>query len=250
MELKKIKTALITGASKGIGYACARQLSKEGWHIIVNYKSDHKAAKILLEKIQAEGGSCEIYQTDLSIYKEIKTMFDYIKKTFNNFQVLINNAGTAPIISMKDIDENEWDNLLNTNLKAPFFCAKKAIEIMRLNQFGRIINIGSQAGFTGGYYSGIHYAVSKGGIHTLTKRLAKECAGDNILVNCISPGLIETEGVLEYPLEIRKKIINQIPLGKIGTPQDVANAVSFLVSNKANYLTGINLSVSGGLLMN
>lgn len=244
------KIALVTGGSRGIGRACAIKLASVGYSVVINYNLSRDRAEKTAKDIRKNGGLSELIKADVANLGKVKSMFKFIRQKYKRLDVLINNAGIAPIVPFTEIDENEWDKIIDTNLKGPFFCAQEAFKIMKEQKQGRIINLGSQAGFSGGYYSGAHYAISKGGIHTFTKRLAKEGAPYNILVNCISPGIIDTDTIRNYPKLIMKNLIKNIPLGKIGNPDDVANVAVFLVSEQADYLTGINIPVSGGLFMN
>ena len=248
--MENIKVALVTGASRGIGRAIALQLSSLGYTVIINYKNDKSSAEEVLKKIKVCKGDGVCFGSDLSQYDSIKNLFNFISSEYGRLDVLINNVGYAPIIKTSKIDEKEWDNILDINLKSTFFCSQLAMPIMKAHGQGKIINIGSQAGITGGFHSGAHYATAKGGINTLTKRFAIEGASDNILVNCISPGIIDTDGVNAYPKKIIKELVSKIPLNRIGAVTDIANVVTFLLSDKSSYLTGINIPVNGGLYMN
>jgi len=250
MKNSKNKVALITGGSRGIGSAISLQLSNMGYTVIINYNNEKESAKKVLKKVLGRKGNGVCFKADISQYEKIENMFEFIIKEFGCLDVLVNNAGYAPIVETAKIDENSWDHILSVNLKSAFFCSQKAMAIMKKEGQGKIINIGSQAGITGGFHSGAHYAIAKGGINTLTKRLAVEGAPYNILVNCVSPGIIETDGVNVYPDGVIKDLVAKIPLGRMGTVSDVANVVSFLVSEKSNYLTGINIPVNGGIYMN
>ena len=244
------KVALITGASRGIGRGIALQLADMGYTIIINYNNDRASAEQVLKTVLGKKGNGICFNADISKNENIEKMFKFISQEYGRLDVLINNAGYAPIIETEKIDEKSWDHILSINLKSAFFCSNHAMFIMKKAGQGKIINIGSQAGITGGFHSAAHYAIAKGGINTLTKRLAMEGAPYNILVNCVSPGIIETDGVNAYPEEVVKYLVGKIPIGRIGTVSDVANVVSFLLTEKSNYLTGINIPVNGGIYMN
>lgn len=174
-------------------------------------------------------------------------MFEITLKKFGTLDVLVNCAGICPIASIEDIGEKEWDRVMAINLKSTYLCSKEAISIMKEKKHGKIINVSSIAGRMGGIATGINYATSKGGIITLTKSLAEICGPYNINVTCVAPGTIDTEMTKDWKTEWKQNILKTIPLGKLGKPDDVANVITFLASERANYMTGAIIDVKGGI---
>ena len=242
------RVALISGASRGIGRAVALELAAEKAKVIINYKSSEEKAKGVKKEIEAMGGDAELLRFDISSPEEVKAALkDLIGKT-GRLDILINNAGLTRDNILAIMKESEWDDVLDTNLKGAFLLTKAAIRPMIKARWGRIVNITSVAGQYGNPGQA-NYSASKAGIIGFTRSVARELAERNITVNAVSPGLIDTEMSDALPDKAKEAIISQIPMGRIGTPKDVAQTVSFLVSEYAGYITGQVIGVNGGLYM-
>lgn len=246
MEIKN-RVALITGSSRGIGKAIALRLAKEGANIAINYlKNKEKAEKVAMEA-RKYGVEAKIYQADVSRRQQVEEMVRKIVKDFNTIHILVNNAGIIPHhYSIFDIPLEEWKKILTVNLTGAFNCTKAVAPIMIKNGGGKIINISSVAGKMGGTV-GPHYAASKAGIIGMTFSLAQELLKYNITVNAIAPGPIETEMVQSISEERRKIILGRVPMGRFGKPEEVAEAVIFLI--KCDYVTGEVIDINGGYYM-
>lgn len=237
------RIALVTGAGGGIGRAIALELAADGHHVIIACRSQ-SGADDTLSQIRTSGGSGEFIRCDVSDLKQIDALMERIVQIYGRLDVLVNNAAISNTRTMDEIDEAEWDQMLATNLKGPFFLCRHAFHIMQAQNYGRIINLSSIAGERGALYSGIHYAASKGGLLALTKSFALRGASYGITVNSVSPGTADT------PMSRAEGIPSDgIPLGRAATPEEVAHAVCFLASDKAAYLTGVTLDVNGGEFM-
>ncbi len=252
MRLKG-QVALITGAAGGVGETIATRLSQEGIVVVIN-DVNLKRAEAVSRKINRKGGSSLPIHADVSDYEQVRHMVDQVCERYKTIHILINNAGLYLRTRGKrettaKISPEEWDRFIGVNLSGAFYCAKCVIPIMARQNYGAIVNISSQAGKTGGLLNGVHYAASKAGLLGLTKGLARETAPCNIRVNCIAPGRISTPDNLNVPKEFHKKILEQIPLGRLGTVEEVAEGVLFLVSDRSSYITGATLDVNGGWLM-
>ena len=235
-----MKNIIVTGGSRGIGSAIARKFAKEGHRVILNFNKSFEES----EKIKQEfPENIILYQADVSNFIEVKKMCEYCINSFGKIDVLVNNAGIAQIKPFADITEEDWDNIINVNLKGVYNCTKGIIDNMIHHKSGKIINISSIWGEVGGSCE-VHYSASKAGIIGFTKALAKEMGLSNIQVNCVAPGIIDTEMNKMHDLEELK---NDVPLNRIGTPEDVANVVYFLASDEASYITGQVISVNGGM---
>ena len=238
------KIALVTGASKGIGKAIAVELAKNGANVAVNYYKDEKEAINAVEEIKKLGMDSIAVKADVSDFNECAAMIDMIKRKFGAIDILVNNAGALSDRTLKNMSKEEWDLVINTNLDGVYNVTKNALSIIREN--GRIINISSIAGLLGNFGQ-TNYAASKAGIIGFTKSLAKELGKQKITVNAVAPGFIETQMTKSISFLRKKMIMAMIPLGRAGLPQDVANAVAFLASEKAGYVTGEVICVDGGL---
>ena len=242
------RVALVSGASRGIGRAVALELAAEKAKVIINYKTSDEKAKTVKGEIEAMGGEAELLRFDISSPEEVKTAIkDLVDKT-GRLDILVNNAGLTRDNLLAIMKESEWDDVIDTNLKGAFLLTKAAIRPMIKARWGRIVNITSVAGQYGNPGQA-NYSASKAGIIGFTRSVARELADRNITVNAVSPGLIDTEMTDALPEKAKDAIISQIPMGRIGTPKDVAQAVSFLVSDYASYITGQVIGVNGGLYM-
>ena len=243
------KVALITGGTRGIGKACALAFAKKGYNVAFTYFSSEKKAIALEKKINDLGVNAFCIQMDNSKKQQVENMVNLVLGKFGQIDVLVNNAGISEIKKIEEINEDDWDKTMDTNLKGSFFCSQIVLDHMKKRKTGRIINMASQAGTTGGFFIGAHYSTSKGGLLCLTKTLAKVGAPYGILVNSVSPGLVGTDMVKLFSDEVRKDLVGKIPLNRMAEPEEIANVVTFLASDDASYITGANIPVNGGMLM-
>lgn len=246
------KIALVTGAGSGIGRSIAISLAASGAYVIVNYRHNQIGASDTLDQITDSGGKGEIMAADVAMSAEVTQLFDSISARFGRLDILVNNAGGLVQRSkIVDMTEALWDEVLGINLKSTFLCSRAALPLMRGHNWGRIINMSSLAAHDGGGFGATHYAASKAAIATFTRGLAKEAAPECITVNCLAPGLINTafHDTFTEPVA-RQNMVNNTPLAREGQPLDVANAVLFLASDLASFITGETLNVNGGQRMN
>ena len=242
------KVAVVTGASRGIGRAIALKLADEGAKVVVNYSGSQAKAEEVVAAIQEAGGEALAIQASVAKSDEVVALMDAAVKTFGSLDILVNNAGITRDNLLMRMKENEWDDVIDTNLKGVFLCTKAVTRQMMKQRAGRIINISSIVGVAGNAGQA-NYVAAKAGVIGLTKTTAKELASRNILVNAIAPGFIETEMTAELPEELKQGMLTQIPLAKLGQPEDIAKAVVFLASDDANYMTGQTLHIDGGMVM-
>lgn len=242
------RVSLITGASTGIGRATALALAKRGSHVVINYLKSKKEAEDVGESAESLGVKTLVIQGDVGKEKDVREMMKKAGDKFGRIDILVNNAG-SPIKRSKFLDckEELWDQVMNLNLKGTFLCSREVLRLMVKQRSGKIINISSIASFHGSPGESVHYAAAKGGVNSLTIGLAKEFAPYNITVNTIAPGLIDTPFHDKFSTPERlERIISKIPLKRIGKPEEIAEAVAFLASDAANYITGEIIRVSGG----
>ena len=245
------KTVLITGGSKGIGKECVLLFARSKlYNVAFTYFSNKKNAFEVKKQAESNNVDVECIKTDVSKKSEIEKMINKTIDRFGYIDVLVNNAGVTEIKEIDKITEKDWDTMLDTNLKSMFFCSQKVFEHMKKRKKGTIINISSQAGISGGIIVGAHYSISKAGVLALTKTFAKLGARYNIRVNTVSPGVIDTDMTKKFPKKEKEKIIGSIPLKRMGKPSEVAEIILFLSSDKSSYVTGANIQVNGGILMN
>lgn len=243
MKLKN-KTAIITGASGGIGQAIAKEFAKEGANLVICYNKNAKKAEELSKKLKCNS---IVVQLDLSNSQSIIEVVKQTVEKFNSIDILVNNGAILQQKQFEEISSQDWDNMLNINLKGPFLLSQKVIPTMKKNNWGRIINISSIGGQWGGNLA-VHYSASKAGLISLTKSLAKIYSKDGILTNCIAPGLIETEMIAnEIKTKEGKEKIKQIPIKRIGTPEEIAKTALFLASDDSSYTTGQTINLNGGM---
>ncbi|NPA93030.1 MAG: 3-oxoacyl-[acyl-carrier-protein] reductase [Chloroflexi bacterium] len=240
------KIAVVTGASRGIGRAIAIELAKRGAAVVVNYNRAADKAQEVVTAIREAGGQAEAFQADVADFAQAKALIDFAVKTFGGIHILVNNAGITRDNLIMLMKEEDWDAVINTNLKGTFNCSKAAVRPMMRKRWGRIINISSVAG-TIGNPGQTNYSASKAGQIGFTKALAREVASRNITVNAIAVGYIETDIWEGVPDEAREQILQMIPLGRKGEPEEVAYAVAFLASDQAAYITGQVIGVNGGM---
>ena len=242
------KSAVVTGASRGIGQAIAVELGKRGAKVVVNYSKDADGANTTVQKIQGAGGEAKAIQADVADFKAAEGLIKAAVEAHGGLDILVNNAGTTRDMVIMLMPEADWDVVIQTNLKSAFNCSKVAVKTMMRKRYGRIVNITSVSGIAGNAGQ-TNYSASKAGLIGLTKALAREVAARNITVNAVAPGFVPTALTNDLPAELKDASLKAIPLGRWGTPEDVAYAVAFLVSDEAAYITGQVLSVDGGMVM-
>ena len=242
------KVAIVTGAGRGIGKAIAIALAREGANIIA-IDVDIQMAEKVAKEIKSLDRQALAIRVDVSDSKEVNRMVQSVLKKFKRVDILVNNAAIIRRGSIEDLTEEDWNRVMDVNLKGAFNCAKAVVGTMKKQRYGKIVNISSIAGKIGDLASAPCYGASKAGMTCLAKSLARELASYNINVNVVAPHAIETDMSKEWSEEKRKSIIADIPLGRMGEPEDIAEAVVFLVSDKAKFITGEVLDVNGGCLM-
>jgi 3-oxoacyl-[acyl-carrier protein] reductase len=242
------RTALVTGGSRGIGRAVALALAEEGADIGINYVSSEAAARDVVEHIKKMGRRAILAQADVGDYPDVFRMAQDVLREFEHLDILVNNAGINSDKTFVKMDHASWRKVLGINLDGVFNCTKVFIDQMIKRNYGRVVNMTSVIGQIGNFGQA-NYAASKAGVAAFTKSLAKELAGKGITVNAIAPGFIETEMVQSIPEQVRGKLLEQIPLRRFGTVEEVARAVVYIVSSDGDYITGAEVSINGGLLM-
>ena len=240
------KVAVVTGSSRGIGRAIALRLAAGGAKMVINYRSSETAADEVVDHIRSNGGEAIAVQGDVSVVAEAQALIDTAKKTFNRIDILVNNAGTTRDTLLVRMSEDDWDVVIDTNLKGTFNCIKAVSRQMMRQRYGRIVIITSVAGIAGNAGQA-NYASAKAGLIGLTKTVAKELGGRGITCNAVAPGLVPTDLTASVPEDLAKLAIERTPLGRTGTPEDMAAAVAFLASDEASFITGQILAVDGGL---
>ncbi len=244
------RVALVTGGSRGIGRAACVALARAGAHVVVNFVSNEAAAAATVTAIEEAGGKGrgEVSRFDVASSAEVDAGFKRLVAAHGRLDVLVNNAGiTADALLLRQKDE-DWDRVLATNLRGAMACSRAAIKTMMRARWGRIVNVSSVVGESGNAGQAA-YASAKAGLLGLTKTLAKEYASRNVTVNAVTPGYIETDMTSGLTADLRAEMVRQTPLGRVGTPEDVAGAVVFLASEEASYVTGQVLRVNGGMYL-
>ncbi|MCC0648040.1 elongation factor P 5-aminopentanone reductase [Clostridioides sp. ZZV15-6598] len=245
---KNNKTVLVTGGSRGIGKAISKTFAKDGYNVLINFNKSENEAKELYTVLNEKGFSVKLFKANISNREEVENMIDYCIKEFGGLDVLINNAGISQDKLFTDITDEDWDNMMNINLKGSFYCSQTALKYMISEKKGNIINISSIWGISGASCE-VHYSISKAGIIGMTKALAKEVAPSNIRVNSIAPGVIDTDMLAEYNEDEIDVLVEETPLMRLGTPEDIANCAIFLASDKSSFITGQVISPNGGFVI-
>lgn len=242
------KTAIITGASRGIGAEIARRFAQAGAKIVVNYSGSQGKAEAVVESIKENGGEAIAVKANVADSGDVKAMVDAAMEAFGSVDILVNNAGITRDNLMMRMKDDEWDDVINTNLKGVFVCTKAVTRQMMKQRSGRIVNIASIVGVMGNAGQA-NYVASKAGVIGLTKTTARELASRGITANAVAPGFITTDMTDGLNEDIQKTMLGQIPLGRFGKPEEVAKAALFLASDEASYMTGQTLHIDGGMVM-
>ena len=242
------KTALVTGASRGIGRAIALRLAAEGARVAINYAGNVKAAEEVKAAVEAAGGAAILCQADISDSAAVEAMVADVVKEFGTIDILVNNAGITRDTLLMRMKDEDFAKVLDTNLKGVFYCTKAVAKLMMKKRSGHIVNMASVVGLVGNAGQ-TNYAAAKAGVIGFSKSAARELASRGITVNVVAPGFIGTDMTAVLPEAVKEKTLAGIPLGKMGEPEDVANAVLFLASDQASYITGQVVNVDGGMVM-
>ena len=235
---------LITGASRGIGAACAALFAQHGWRVVIHYHKKEEAARAQAQKC----GAALVVQADISQSAEVERAFSQIEAQLGTVDVLVNNAGIAAQGLLTDVTDADWNTMIGTNLSGAFYCCRRALPAMIAKKRGKIINISSILGMVGASCE-VAYSAAKAGLIGMTRALAKEVAPSCIQVNCVAPGVVDTDMMTDFSMEDRRALAEETPLGRLGTPEDIARAVWFLASPDADFMTGQVLSPNGGFVI-
>jgi 3-oxoacyl-[acyl-carrier protein] reductase len=241
------KNALVTGGSRGIGRAISLRLAQMGAAVFINFTSNEEAARAVFSEIEAMGGNAFLCPFDVADKKAVKQAISAIIKEHGPIQVLVNNAGITRDGLLARMKEEDWDRVIDVNLKGAFNCIQACAMAMMKSRWGRIINIGSVVG-TMGNAGQANYSAAKAGLGGLTKTVAREMAPRGITANLVAPGFVETDMTADLPEKIKTALLDQIPAGRMGRPEEIAGAAGYLVSEEASYITGHTLHVNGGLV--
>ncbi len=241
------KIAIVTGASRGIGRGIALELAREGAKVALNYQSNEAMAQGVADEIKAAGGECMLDRANVASAADARAMVKKVVDKWGRLDIQVNNAGITRDKSIRKMSDEEWLEVIQTNLNAVFFCTTAAMQAMLPNKYGRIINISSMNGQTPAFGQA-NYSASKGGIIAFTKTVALELAKSGITVNVVAPGFTMTDMLSKVPDDVQNQIKSRIPIGRFGTPEDIAKAVTFLAAD-GDYITGQQINVNGGAYM-
>jgi len=246
LEVKQGRVALVTGSSRGIGRAIALELARQGYRLVINYRTAENAADRVRQEIAALGAEALVERADVSVESDVRALVEKTLAQFGRLDVLVNNAGILQDNFVSFMSEQEWDAVVDINLKGAFLCIKHASKPMVKQRWGRIVNISSDAGLMGDMRRA-NYSAAKAGLIGLTKAAARELAARGVTVNAIAPGYIETEMTSQLSEGKRSQMLTRIPMQRFGEPEEIAHAVAFLASEDAGYITGQVFSIDGGL---
>lgn len=242
------RVALITGGSRGIGRAIALQLASQGMRIAVNYVRDAGAAAEVVQRVEEAGSQAVALQGDVTKAEDVERLFVQTAEAFGPVEVLVNNAGIIRDSLLMRMSDEDWDSVVDLDLRSVFLCTRAGIRTMVRGRWGRVINIGSVVGLRGNPGQA-NYAAAKAGMVGFTQSVAKEVASRNVTVNCVAPGYVETDIVEDLPQELKNYIMDRVPVGRFGQPEEIAGLVGFLASDAASYITGQAIAVDGGLVI-
>jgi 3-oxoacyl-[acyl-carrier protein] reductase len=242
------RVAIVTGGTRGIGRAIALRLAAEGANVAVSYRSNDDAAEETAEAVRAAGVACEVFKGDVASPEDVQALFKGVSDVFGRVDILVNNAGITRDNIMMRMKEDEFDEVLRTNLGGTYLCTRAALRPMVRARWGRIVNVSSVVGLVGNAGQA-NYAASKAGIIGFTKSVAREVAQRGITANAVAPGYVETELTGSLPEEVKDQIRSQVPLGRFGEAEEVAEVVVFLAGEGAGYVTGQTIAVDGGMTM-
>ena len=242
------RVAIVTGGGRGIGRAVAARLAEAGANVAISYRQDDAAAEETAQRVREAGVECELFKGDISSPEDVETLFKGVDDAFGRVDILVNNAGITRDNLMMRMKEEEFDEVLRTNLKGTYLCTRAALRPMIRARWGRIVNVSSVVGLVGNAGQA-NYAASKAGIIGFTKSVAREVAQRRITVNAVAPGYVETELTGSLPENVKDQIRGQVPMGRFGEPEEVAEVVAFLAGEAAGYLTGQTIAVDGGMTM-
>jgi 3-oxoacyl-[acyl-carrier protein] reductase len=242
------RVAIVTGGGRGIGRAVAVRLAKEGAQVAISYRSNDAAAEESAEEVRGAGVRCELFKGDVAEPDDVKRLFGGVTEAFGRVDIVVNNAGITRDNLMMRMKEGEFDEVLRTNLKGAYLCTRAALRPMVRARWGRIVNVSSVVGLVGNAGQA-NYAASKAGIIGFTKSVAREVAQRGITANAVAPGYVETELTGSLPEEVKEQIRGQVPMGRFGEAEEVAEVVAFLAGEGAGYVTGQTLAVDGGMTM-
>lgn len=246
--MNRKKTVIITGGAKGIGKAITEVFAEEKYNVLINYNKSQQSALDIYESLKAKDLNIDKYKADVTDRRQVKAMMQYCLDRFGHIDILINNAGIAQDKLFTEITDDDWDNMIDTNLKSVFCCSQEALKTMISQKSGKIINISSIWGIVGASCE-VHYSVSKAGVIGLTKALAKELGPSNIQVNCVAPGVIETDMLCDCTDQTLDDLRESTPLMRLGRAKDIANSVMFLASDNSDFITGQVISPNGGFIV-
>lgn len=242
------KTAVVTGASRGIGAAIATALVADGYRVAVCYRSQREKAEAVCRAIVANGGTAVPFQVNVAEEESVQRLFRQVRETLGPTEILINNAGIAQQKLFSDLSTSEWDEMFAVHVRGAFLCCREALPEMIRRKWGRIVNLSSMWGQVGASCE-VHYSAAKAALIGMTKALAQEEGPSGITVNCVAPGAVETDMMRSFSQEDKTVLADETPLCRLGTPEDVAQAVRFLVSPAASFITGQVLGVNGGFVI-
>ena len=239
------QTAIVTGAGRGIGRAIARELAQTGANIVINYVTSRDAANSLAEEVREMGSQALVVHTDITHYDQVTKMVKQTIDTFGKIDILVNNAGITRDKTLKNMSKEHWDDVIHVNLSGLFNCTQQVLPFMLEHKFGRIVNISSFVGLAGNVGQS-NYATTKAGIIGFTKSVALEVSRHGITVNAVCPGFTETDMLMEVPENIRERILEKIPMGRFGQPEEIASCVRYIVT-EGDYMTAQAISINGGV---